>query len=284
MEGTRAPGFTAPSRIARRSCSSTCAPSVPLAVPRHREQQLERLTGLVQGHETGSSICTSETYHRRMSSLASAPGARRLLVISIVARLPLAMLSIGLLVHTEHLTGSFAAAGAVTRRLRGRARRRRAAARPARRPPRPAPRAARERRRGGRAAGGRRGAAGRRPARRPARARGRHRARHPARRRLPAHAAAGAPARRRRGPRRLRARRLRERADLDRRPAARARPRRAVVDRRRAGARRARAARRDRRVRLRSPPRARWRPAGDDARGRAAARSARPRCGRSCSC
>ena len=33
---------------------------------------------------------------------------------SILARLPLAMLSIGLLVHTRHLTGSFAAAGAVT--------------------------------------------------------------------------------------------------------------------------------------------------------------------------
>ena len=49
-----------------------------------------------------------------MSSLASAPGARRLLVLSILARLPLVMLSIGLLVHTEHLTGSFAAAGAVT--------------------------------------------------------------------------------------------------------------------------------------------------------------------------
>jgi predicted MFS family arabinose efflux permease len=49
-----------------------------------------------------------------MSSITSAPGARRLLVISILARLPLVMLSIGLLVHTEHLTGSFAAAGAVT--------------------------------------------------------------------------------------------------------------------------------------------------------------------------
>jgi predicted MFS family arabinose efflux permease len=33
---------------------------------------------------------------------------------SILARLPLAMLSIGLLVHAQHLTGSFAAAGAVT--------------------------------------------------------------------------------------------------------------------------------------------------------------------------
>ncbi len=49
-----------------------------------------------------------------MSSLTSAPGARRLLVLSILARLPLVMLGIGLLVHTEHLTGSFAAAGAVT--------------------------------------------------------------------------------------------------------------------------------------------------------------------------
>jgi MFS family permease len=34
--------------------------------------------------------------------------------LSIVARLPLPMLSIGLLVHTEHLTGSFAVAGLVT--------------------------------------------------------------------------------------------------------------------------------------------------------------------------
>jgi MFS family permease len=49
-----------------------------------------------------------------MLSLASAPGARRLLSVSIVARLPLATLSIALLVHTEHLTGSFAAAGVVT--------------------------------------------------------------------------------------------------------------------------------------------------------------------------
>jgi MFS family permease len=49
-----------------------------------------------------------------MSSLASAPGARRLLVISLLARLPLVMLSLGLLVHTQRLTGSFATAGAVT--------------------------------------------------------------------------------------------------------------------------------------------------------------------------
>ena len=35
------------------------------------------------------------------------------MVVSVVARLPMAMLSIGLLVHTEHLTGSLAAAGIV---------------------------------------------------------------------------------------------------------------------------------------------------------------------------
>jgi MFS family permease len=49
-----------------------------------------------------------------MLSLAPSPGARRLLFVSIVARLPLAVLSIALLVHTEHLTGSFASAGLVT--------------------------------------------------------------------------------------------------------------------------------------------------------------------------
>jgi predicted MFS family arabinose efflux permease len=40
--------------------------------------------------------------------------ARRLFAISIAARLPLPMLSIGLLVHVQHLTGSFAAAGLVS--------------------------------------------------------------------------------------------------------------------------------------------------------------------------
>jgi hypothetical protein len=39
--------------------------------------------------------------------------ARQLFAISIVARLPLPMLSIGLLVHVQRLTGSFAAAGVV---------------------------------------------------------------------------------------------------------------------------------------------------------------------------
>jgi MFS family permease len=48
-----------------------------------------------------------------MNAIAATPGARRLLSISIVARLPLTMLSVGLLFHARYLTGSFAAAGAV---------------------------------------------------------------------------------------------------------------------------------------------------------------------------
>ena len=43
-----------------------------------------------------------------------APGAVPALALSIVARVPLAALSIALLVHAEHLTRSFAAAGVVT--------------------------------------------------------------------------------------------------------------------------------------------------------------------------
>src|SRR4051794_9941939 len=49
-----------------------------------------------------------------MLAFASSPGARRLLAVSIAARLPLATLSIALLVHTQHLTGSFASAGLVS--------------------------------------------------------------------------------------------------------------------------------------------------------------------------
>lgn len=49
-----------------------------------------------------------------MSSLAPSPEARRLLVISILARVPGPMLGVGLLVHARHLTGSFAVAGIVT--------------------------------------------------------------------------------------------------------------------------------------------------------------------------
>jgi len=44
---------------------------------------------------------------------AAPSAARSLFVISIVARLPVPMLSIGLLVHAERITGSFAAAGVV---------------------------------------------------------------------------------------------------------------------------------------------------------------------------
>src|SRR4051812_33419620 len=39
---------------------------------------------------------------------------RRLLALSLLARLPLTMLGLALLVHAHHLTGSFAAAGLVT--------------------------------------------------------------------------------------------------------------------------------------------------------------------------
>lgn len=49
-----------------------------------------------------------------MKTLTSTPGALRILLISIVARLPLAMLGIAVLVHTVHLTGSYAAAGLVS--------------------------------------------------------------------------------------------------------------------------------------------------------------------------
>jgi predicted MFS family arabinose efflux permease len=47
-------------------------------------------------------------------AIASSPGARRLFVASVIARLPLEALSIGLLVHARQLTGSFAAAGVVS--------------------------------------------------------------------------------------------------------------------------------------------------------------------------
>jgi MFS family permease len=51
------------------------------------------------------------TTHRRSSSLLSGPGARSLLASSLLARLPLAMFSIAILVHARQLTGSFAVAG-----------------------------------------------------------------------------------------------------------------------------------------------------------------------------
>ncbi len=49
-----------------------------------------------------------------MKTLTSTPGALRLLTLSLLARLPLVMLGIGLLIHTARLTGSFASAGIVT--------------------------------------------------------------------------------------------------------------------------------------------------------------------------
>src|SRR3954451_14061448 len=48
-----------------------------------------------------------------MASLRPFPGALRLAAVSILARLPMAMLSIALLVHVRHLTGSVATAGVV---------------------------------------------------------------------------------------------------------------------------------------------------------------------------
>src|SRR5688500_6949218 len=48
-----------------------------------------------------------------MTTLTSTPGALRILGSSVIARLPLAMLGIALLVHAHDLPGSFAAAGLV---------------------------------------------------------------------------------------------------------------------------------------------------------------------------
>jgi MFS family permease len=48
-----------------------------------------------------------------MPTLASSPAALRVLVSSIVARLPLPMVGIALLIHSKQVTGSFAAAGLV---------------------------------------------------------------------------------------------------------------------------------------------------------------------------
>ena len=184
-----------------------------------------------------------------MHSIGSSAQVRRLFVISIVARLPLAMLSIGLVVHAQHLTGSFAAAGVVTGvyaialgiggPLLGRARR----------PARTDLCAAGERDRRGRAAARDRDAA--EPALRssPGRTRRRHRAGDATGRRLPAHPTSSPPARSRRRAVGLRLRGVDRRADLDLRPAARALPRRAVVDRGGARGRRRRAARRHRGVR-----------------------------------
>ena len=46
-----------------------------------------------------------------MNALISQPGALRLFIVSILARLPLAMVTIGVLVHVKEICGSFAAAG-----------------------------------------------------------------------------------------------------------------------------------------------------------------------------
>ena len=184
-----------------------------------------------------------------MKTLTSSPGALRILVISIVARLPLAMLAISLLVHTVHLTGSYATAGIVSGvnavalgiggPLLGKLVDRRgqtgvlvvggcsagallcAVARAARRSPRGSAR----------------------------RARGGHRAGDAATRGMHALAPALARARRLGGTGGLRRGDLRRRADVGRGSAARARHRRAAVDRVRPGRRRHSARRRDRALR-----------------------------------
>ena len=48
-----------------------------------------------------------------MTAIRTTPSAARLLALSVLARVPLAMVGIALLVHAQHLTGSFASAGAV---------------------------------------------------------------------------------------------------------------------------------------------------------------------------
>src|SRR5947207_11052969 len=54
------------------------------------------------------------TRHSHTSPIAWAPGARALLASSILARLPLAMFGVALLVHVQRLTGSFGVAGLVS--------------------------------------------------------------------------------------------------------------------------------------------------------------------------
>src|ERR1700761_971779 len=54
------------------------------------------------------------TTSKNTSPILAAPGARALLASSIIARLPLAMFSLPLLVNAQHQTGSFAAAGIVS--------------------------------------------------------------------------------------------------------------------------------------------------------------------------
>jgi len=68
-------------------------------------------TDAQRGHHAEGS--GGERQHGARAVLA-APGAWPLLSTSIIARLPLAMLSLVLLVHTERVTGSFALAGLVT--------------------------------------------------------------------------------------------------------------------------------------------------------------------------
>ena len=224
MDGMRVPAVQRAAADRRRSRSSIWAPSVP---GRRGETESSSSNGALGSSNwsrgrsrsrTGSSHGTS---HRApsfaMPAIATSPAS--VVAASILARLPLAMLTIGLLVHVEHVTGSFAAAGLVSGTL--------AVAQGAGGP-------ALGRlvdRRGqtavllaaalvsGSAAGRHRRPPRRRAADRAARARHRDRPRHPARRRV--HARARRPGRRPGRPaRRLRDRLRRGRADVGLRPAA----------------------------------------------------------------
>src|SRR5215510_13828090 len=64
-----------------------------------------------RGHHAEGSGCVRQ---RGARAVLAAPGAWPLLSTSIIARLPPAMLSLVLLVHTERVTGSFALAGLVS--------------------------------------------------------------------------------------------------------------------------------------------------------------------------
>jgi MFS family permease len=73
------------------------------------------------GEATGSTLTLQhdgaalrDGHRRDARAIFSAPGAVALFATSIIARLPLAMVGLALLIHTQRLTGSFATAGVVT--------------------------------------------------------------------------------------------------------------------------------------------------------------------------
>src|ERR1700729_2441923 len=77
----------------------------------HRENWTPepRLKWLLSPDRSGRTLAAMTI--RRSSSPLTGPDGRALLASSVVARLPLAMLSIAILVHVQRITGSFAIAG-----------------------------------------------------------------------------------------------------------------------------------------------------------------------------